>query len=124
MKRRGDISAHRALRNAALLSAGAAGLAVVAAAVAGHPRAGVALAAGLVLGALNGPWAQRTLGRGIGAGVASFRVMSLGRLAVLSAAGIGIGALLGPEVAWLPVLGIGAAQLGLAAAAVVETARL
>lgn len=109
------MSANRALRNAAVACALAAVLAISAAATAGQWRAGAALAAGLLLGALNGPWAQRTLNAGI-----SFRFMSLGRLAVLSAAAIGVGAVLGIDVAWLPVLGLGVAQMVLAGAALVE----
>lgn len=105
----------RALRNTAVLCSVAAVVAVAAGIVTGGWRAGAALGAGLLLGSLNGAWARRTLSSGI-----SFRFLSLGRLALYSAAGIGIGALLGLEVAWLPVLGIGAAQLLLAASALAE----
>ena len=112
------MSPTRALRNAACACAAAACLALAVGLAAGQWRAGVALAAGLLLGAVNGPWARQTLSTGV-----SFRFLSLGRLAVLSAAGIGAGALLGLDVAWLPVLGLGAAQMALAGAALVETAR-
>ena len=78
--------------------------------------AGVGLAAGLLLGSLNGFAAQRSLGIETG-----FRASSLLRLAVLSAAGIGVGLTLGSVVS--VVLGIGLAQLALAGSALREGLR-
>ena len=102
---------------ACALAAGAS-LAVLAAS--GRPRAGVALAAGLLIGSVN-PWlARRTLGMDV-----SFWIASLGRLAALTIAGLGAGLLLGAQDAVLTVVGLGVAQLliaGLAARAVLERA--
>lgn len=88
-------------------------LAVTVAALAlGHPRAGMALAAGLLIGSGNGYFAERALWSGL-----PFRATSLVRLALLSVAGFAVGLLLGLDVAWLPIMGIAAAQVILAAAA-------
>jgi hypothetical protein len=81
--------------------------------VAGRPRAGAALAAGLLLGSLNGFLARKSLGLD-----ASFRATSLGRLALLSLAGLAIGWPLGLENVPLVLVGLGAAQLLLAGLAV------
>ena len=86
----------------------AVGASVLALAV-GHPRAGLALSAGLVLGSSNGYFAERALHSTI-----PFRATSLARMAVLSVAGLAIGLLLGMDVAWLPLIGIAAAQVVLA----------
>jgi len=97
----------------------AAAAAVVVLAVAGRPVAGVALAAGLLIGSLNCWLAQRSLGLDV-----SFRAASLGRLALLTAVGLGLGLLLGAQVAPLTIAGVGVAQLltaGLAARAAMET---
>lgn len=95
-----------------------AALAVAAALLAGHPRAGVALAAGLLIGSTNGVLASRALSAGI-----SFRATSLGRLAVLTAAGLAAGLLLGLDVVAFALAGLAAAQLVLAAAAARSLAR-
>lgn len=108
-------TAQRALRHTVAFSAGTALLAMCVLTLAGHPRAGLALGAGLLVGGLNGLWAQRTLGSEI-----SFRATSLGRLGVLSAIGLAIGFALGTEVAWLTLAGLAAAQLMLAGSALAE----
>lgn len=94
--------------------------AILVAILVGHPRAGLALGSGLVVGSVNGHFAERALRSTVG-----FRATSLARMAVLSVAGLGIGLLLGMDVAWLPLVGIGAAQIVLAvvAARVVWTHR-
>ena len=83
--------------------------------LAGAQRAGLALAAGLVIGSLNGHWAVRNLGSEV-----SFRLTSMGRLAVLTAAALGAGFLLGTGVVWLALAGVAAAQLALAGAGLRE----
>jgi hypothetical protein len=83
------------------------------AAVVGHPRAGLALAAGLLVGSANGVLISRSLRAGM-----PFQAASLGRLGVLSAAGLGIGFLLGLDVVAWTLFGLAAAQLALAAAGV------
>jgi len=114
--RRGDLP-----RRTCGLCALAAAAALLAFAVAGRPTAGLALAAGLLIGSLNCWLAQRSLGLDV-----SFRVASLGRLAVLTAAGLGVGFALGAQNAPLTIIGLGAAQLvlaGLAAKVALETSR-
>lgn len=69
-------------------------------------RAGLALAAGLVIGSLNGLLVERSLGSAAG-----FRITSLGRLGLLSLLGLGAGLMIGPQVAVLTLLGIAAAQI-------------
>jgi hypothetical protein len=90
----------------------AAAVALAALAVAGRPRAGVALAAGLLIGSTNSWLARRSLGMEL-----SFRVASLGRLAALTIVGLGVGLLLGVRNAPLTVVGLGVAQLLLASLA-------
>jgi hypothetical protein len=90
-------------------------------AAAGRPLAGVALAAGLVIGSANGWLVQKSLGMESG-----FRAASLGRLALLSVAGLGVGALLGLQNVPLTIVGVGLAQLlltGLAIRSSLETLR-
>ena len=96
---------------AALLAAGAG-------AALGAWRPGAALALGLLAGAGNGFLARGALGL-----ETSFRATSMGRLLVLSAAGVGLGALLGIQLVPLVLIGIAAAQLVLAGAAVVAAVR-
>lgn len=118
MKRGGGTTAgeaQRALRNTIAFSTFAAAAGLAALTVSGHPRAGLALAAGLLVGSVNGLWARRSLGSEL-----SFRATSLGRLAVLSAAGLAIGFALGTDVAWLTLAGLAVAQLALAGAALRE----
>jgi hypothetical protein len=93
---------------------------LVALALAGRPRAGVALAAGLLIGSVNSWLARRSLRLNVG-----FRTASLGRLAVLTIVGLGVGLMLGVQNAPLTVVGLGVAQLllaGVAARAAVEGA--
>lgn len=97
---------------------GVAAAALVVLSVTGHPRAGAAAAAGVLIGSVNGHLALRSLTSG-----ASFRIASLGRLAALSVAGVGIGLLLGTDVVYLTIGGLAVAQLVLAAAAAYEVAR-
>jgi hypothetical protein len=80
--------------------------------VLGHPRAGFALAAGLLVGSANGYLAKRALAAGFG-----FTAGSGARLAVLTVVGLGIGLLLGIDVAWLTLLGLGLSQAVLAVVA-------
>jgi hypothetical protein len=109
-------------RNPVLTTAIAcAAMALAALAVAlvlGHPRPGIAIAAGLLIGACNPFLASKALGFG-----GSFSATSLSRLLVLSAAGLGVGLLAGLDVAWLALIGIAAAQLVLAAVATVMLVR-
>jgi hypothetical protein len=98
----------------AAMALAASGLALIL----GYPRPGIAIAAGLLIGASNGFLARRALGFEAG-----FRATSLARLVVLSAAGLCAGLLIGPDVAWWPLLGIAAAQLVLAAVAAMELVR-
>ena len=86
--------------------------------VLGHPRAGLALAAGLLFGSANGYLAERAVGLGV-----AFRATSLARLAVLSAAGLGAGLLLGLDVAWWSLAGLALAQFVLAGAAIRQVVR-
>ena len=86
--------------------------AILAALVVGHPRAGLALAAGLLIGSSNGYFAERALRSGL-----PFRATSLARLALLSIAGLAVGLLLGLDVAWLPIAGLAIAQVVLAVVA-------
>ena len=79
----------------------------------GQPRAGAALAAGLVIGSGNGFLARSAVGFG-----AAFLATSVGRLVLLSGAGIGAGLLLGLDVAWWSLVGLGVAQFVLALAGV------
>ena len=84
----------------------------------GHPRPGLALGAGLLIGASNGFLARRSLGFEGG-----FRATSIARLMVLSAAGLAAGLLIGLDVAWWALIGLATAQLVLAAVAVRELVR-
>jgi hypothetical protein len=95
----------------------AAIIAVAFSIVAGFPRAGIAIAAGLVIGSVNGHLALRSL-----ASDASFRIASLGRLGILSAAGVGVGFLLGTDVVYFTIGGLAVAQLILATVAAYEMA--
>jgi hypothetical protein len=87
----------------------------------GRPLAGVALAAGLLIGSVNGWLAQKSLRMDAG-----FRATSLGRMAVLTTAGLGVGLLLGLPNVPLTIIGLAIAQLllaGMAARAALETTR-
>lgn len=107
--------AQRALRLAVRSCWAGAVLAVALFSLLGAPRAGLALAAGLVIGSFNGHWALRSLGSEV-----SFRLTSMGRLGVLTAAALAAGFLLGTDVVWLSLLGVAAASLALAGAGLKE----
>ncbi len=109
------MEAQRALRSTVAVSIAFAALALCGLTAWGHTRAGVALAAGLVIGSFNGLWARRTVGSEI-----PFRAASLGRLAVLTAIGLAVGFALGTDVVWLTLVGLAVAQLILAGAALKE----
>ncbi len=103
VKLRGSVDPTVVVCAVCALLAAAAGLAL------GSWRGGVAVALGLLVGAVNGLLARRALGLDV-----SFRLTSVGRLMVLSAIGIGLGALLGLVYVPLVIIGIGGAQLVLA----------
>ena len=106
---------HRLIRNAIVLSGFAAAAALIAGAVLGQFRTGLAISVGLVVGSLNGLLVQRSISLGVG-----FTALSLLRLMVLTALGLGIGLLIGLPQVWLVVVGIALAQLVLAAFAARE----
>ncbi|GAC1656711.1 MAG: hypothetical protein NVS9B1_12700 [Candidatus Dormibacteraceae bacterium] len=107
------MSSSNPVSTTAIACAAMALAAIVLALILGHPRAGLALGAGLVIGSANGYLARKSLNVDI-----PFRATSLGRLAVISMAGLAAGILLGMDVAWLALVGLAAAQLVLAGAAV------
>ena len=72
----------------------------------GHPRTGLALACGLVIGAFSGVLALRTLYTGL-----PFRVVSLARLMVQSGLALGAGYVIGVDVIWVPALGLALSHL-------------
>jgi len=94
---------------AAIVAAGAA--------VAGHTAVGIGLAAGLLLGSLNGYVIQSMLGRGT-----PFAAGSLVRLAVFSTVAIGAAVLL-RGIGWSVPLGLGVAQLVMVGAGVRQALR-
>ena len=106
------MSTRNPLMTTAIACAAMAVAAALLALALGHPRAGFALGAGLVVGSLNGFLAERALRSAV-----PFRATSLARMAVLSVAGLAIGLLLGMDVAWLPLVGIAVAQIVLAVVA-------
>jgi hypothetical protein len=106
------------LRTTAAACAAAAVLAVAAGLAAGHWRAGVGVALGLLVGAGNGFLARRALGAEAG-----FGFTSMGRIALLSAIGLALGLLLGLPYVPLVLIGIAAAQLVLAVVASVAAVR-
>jgi hypothetical protein len=101
------------VRAAILVTAVAAVVAFAVLTLAGHPRAGLAIDLGLVVGAANGPLIQRTAQLG-----AAFGALAFARLLVLTVLGLGLGLLLGLDVLWLVMVGLAAAQLALAFSAV------
>ena len=109
----------RALRTAVIAAAGSALVVLASFALVGDWRYGAALASGLLLGSLNGPWTYLSLRLDL-----PFRAHSVTRLAVLSAAGIGIGLLIAPATIWMVAIGLAAAQLLLAAASLRESLRI
>jgi hypothetical protein len=95
-------------------------LAVVAALVATvgfrQPLAGGAVAAGLLLGTINGAVASKLINLPV-----PFLATSLARLITLSMIGIAVGIAFGVSHIWLVILGLGIAQLALAGAALWAT---
>jgi hypothetical protein len=96
----------RASWTVAKVSLAAAVISTLALTAVGHPRIGVALAGGLVLGAFSGVLALRSLHAGL-----PFRLTSLARLAAQSVLGLGFGYLLGIDVVWVPVVGLVVSQV-------------
>jgi hypothetical protein len=112
-------NALRLVRNAALVCAGAAVVAAVVGLLVGHPGPGGALATGLGIGSINGAMAARLIALPI-----PFLATSLLRIITLSMIGIAIGLAFGLANIWLVILGLGVAQVVLAAAALRESLRL
>jgi len=112
-------NALRLVRNAALVCAGAAVVAAVVGVLVGHPAPGGALATGLAIGSINGAMAARLIALPI-----PFLATSLLRIVTLSMIGIAIGLAFGLANIWLVILGLGVAQVVLAAAALRESLRL
>ena len=112
-------NALRLVRNAALVCAGAAVVAAVVGVLVGHPGPGGALATGLAIGSINGAMAARLISLPI-----PFLATSLLRIITLSMIGIAIGLAFGLANIWLVILGLGVAQVVLAAAALRESLRL
>jgi hypothetical protein len=105
----------RLVRAASLVAAAGAVVAVIVGAVLGHVRPGAALAIGLLLGSVNGLIAGRMIRMPV-----PFVASSMLRLFTLSMIGAAIGWPLGVSNIWLVILGIGAAQILLAASALRE----
>jgi hypothetical protein len=103
----------RALWMAAYVCAIAAVIGLVGLTLAGHPRMGLALAAGLMIGAASGPLALRSL-----ASELPYSTVSMTRLLVQSTIALGVGYALGTDVIWMPMLGVAAALAILAFVAV------
>lgn len=101
-----------AVRTAALACAVLAFIAAAVGLIAGQALVGGALATGLLLGALNGALAARLFSLPV-----PFLATSLARLLTLSMIGIAIGLAFGLSRVWLVILGLGVAQLALAASA-------
>ena len=112
-------NALRLVRNAALVCAGAAVVVAVVGVLVGHPAPGGALATGLAIGSINGAMAARLIALPI-----PFLATSLLRIITLSMIGIAIGLAFGLANIWLVILGLGVAQVVLAAAALRESLRL
>ena len=106
-------ASRRTLRAATTACLVAASSALVAFSLAGHPRIGLALAAGLVIGSVSGPLALRSLDAAL-----PYSIVSTTRIAAQSALAIAAGYLLGTDVIWMPMLGVAAALAILAALAV------
>jgi hypothetical protein len=110
-----DASSH-AVWVAAKASLAAAGLSAIALSLIGQPRFGLALAAGLVVGAFTGVLTLRVLSSGF-----PFRMASMTRLTIQTFLALGIGYILGIDVIWVPVLGLVASNVILGAVAVKGT---
>ena len=113
-----DGTAHRMVRRAAIACAVLAVVALIVFAALGRAASGAALAIGLLLGTTNGLIAARFIRLPL-----PFVATSLLRLVTLSMVGIAIGLALGISNVWLVILGLGGAQLALAASAVSQMVR-
>ena len=103
----------RAVRTAAIACVVLACVAALVASLGfGQPLAGGAVAAGLLLGALNGAAAAKLINLPV-----PFLATSLARLLTLSMVGIAVGLAFSVSRIWLVILGLGFAQLALAGAA-------
>jgi hypothetical protein len=111
-------NALRLVRNAALVCAGAAVIAVIVGILIGHPAQGGALATGLAIGSVNGAMAAKLIALPI-----PFLATSLLRIVTLSMIAIAIGLAFGLANIWLVILGLGVAQMVLAGAALREQLR-
>lgn len=103
---------HNPVQTTVIACAAMAIAALALASLLGHLRPGLALSAGILIGSVNGFFAERALSSSL-----SFRATSTARLAVLTAAGLGVGLLVGADVFWWSLVGIAAAQLVLATVA-------
>ena len=109
----GADASSRAVWGAAKASLAAAGLTALALSLIGQPRFGLALAAGLVVGAFTGVLTLRALSSGF-----PFRLASMTRLTLQTVLALGIGYMLGIDVIWVPVLGLVASNVVLGVVAV------
>jgi hypothetical protein len=112
-------NALRLVRNAAFVCVGAAVIAAIVGLVVGHAAMGGALATGLVIGSINGAMAARLINLPV-----PFLATSLLRIMTLSLIGIAIGLAFGIANVWLVILGLGVAQVVLAATALREQLRI
>jgi hypothetical protein len=112
-------NALRLVRNAAFVCAGAAVVSALVGIIVGHPGPGGALATGLAIGSINGAMAAKLIALPI-----PFLATSLLRIMTLSLIGIAIGLAFGLANVWLVILGLGVAQVVLAAAALREQLRI
>ena len=109
----GADASSRAVWGAAKASLAAAGLSAIALSLIGQPRLGLALAAGLVVGAFTGVLTLRALHWGF-----PFRLANMTRLTIQTVLAVGIGYMLGIDVIWVPVLGLVASNVILGVVAV------
>ena len=100
------------LKETVAASAAAAVIAILAGAVLGHFSTGAGLAAGLLIGSLNGHALAALMTRGT-----PFLASTIVRLAAFSAVAIGVAILLHSD-AWAVLLGVAAAQGVLVAASI------
>ena len=100
------------LKESVAVSAAAALIAVLAGAVLGHPTVGAGLAAGLLIGSLNGHALAALMVRGT-----PFVASTVVRLTAFSVAAIAVAIVLQSD-AWAVLLGVAAAQAVLVAAAI------
>jgi hypothetical protein len=100
------------LKETVAASAAAAVVAIIAGAVLGHFSTGAGLAAGLLIGSLNGHALAALMARG-----APFVASTIVRLAAFSAVAVAVAILLRSD-AWAVLLGVAAAQLLMVATAV------